>query len=451
MICVFSFSSLNSAEEYDESYDTWIYDDPDNDYTYDEDTDNEESDDEDSDDEESDDEDSDGEESDDENSEEYSGEEIDPDSFDVDENSRQREELKGENSGIREKIKLTKNEIKEKTAYSKELQKEISQLSTDIKKSNKTIKTLNSDIIDRQKKIDAKLEEIKDILDMLRVRLRKIHTAGDTSSLEIILRAKSFSDFIDKTEMIKSVSEYDNRLITSIQGQLEVISEDQKMLRENKQKVEDEKVRLESNKKKINKLFDENEKLIVELKSSQQDLESQKKENEEKQKELKKALDEYKRLQAEREGKQYVVPPDPDGKFVWPCPGYTYLTSLFEEWRGITNHGAIDIAEAGIYGAKVVACKEGYVVSTNDTCPHDYGKESNCGCGNGYGNFVMIDHGDGRESIYAHLCELAVEVGDHVEAGQLIGYVGSTGYSTGAHLHFETRYNGERYNPLTEY
>ncbi len=451
MICAFSFSTIYRADDDGETYETGLYEDSDEEYyddTYD-DTDENSDEDSDEDTDESSDENTD--EENDEDSEEYSGEEIDPDSFDEDENSRMREELKEENSGIKEKINLTKTEIREKTEYSKKLQKQIAQLSSDIKKSSETIKTLNSDIIDRQKKIDAKLEEIKDILDMLRVRLRKIHTAGDTSSLEIILKAKSFSDFIDKTEMIKSISDYDNRLITSIQGQMEVIAEDQKMLRENKQKVEQEKVSLENNKKKINKLFEENEKLIEDLKGTKQDLETQKKGNEAKQKELKKALNEYKRLIAEREGKEFVVSPDPDGKYVWPCPGFYYLTSTFDEWRGANNHGALDIAEAGIYGAKVVACKEGYVFSSYDGCIHDWGKDSSCGCGGGYGNYVMIDHGNGKISIYGHLSGLTVSAGDYVEAGQLIGYVGSTGYSTGAHLHFETRYNGERYDPLTEY
>ena len=415
LICVFHASSFYSADEDDSSLETTTY------------------------------------ESSEEESEEYSGEEIDPDSFDREENSRLREELREQNSELEEKLKLTEEEIKEKTEYSKKLQKQISQLSTEIKKSTATIKELNTDILDRQKKIDSKLEEIKDILEMLRVRLRKIQTAGDTSSLEIILRAKSFSDFIDKTEMIKNISEHDSRLIRSIQGEMEVIAEDQKKLKENKQKVEDEKVALENNRKKINKLFEENEKLVEELNGTHEELETQKKENEEKQKELKKALDEYNRLIAERQGKEFVVSPDPDGKYVWPCPGYTYLTSTFDEWRGANNHGALDIAEAGIYGAKVVACKEGYVFSLYNGCIHDWGKTSSCGCGGGYGNYVMIDHGGGKISIYGHLSDLTVTAGEYVEAGQLIGYVGSTGYSTGAHLHFETRYNGERYDPLIEY
>ena len=110
-----------------------------------------------------------------------------------------------------------------------------------------------------------------------------------------------------------------------------------------------------------------------------------------------------------------------------------------------------DIADAGIYGAKVVACSEGVVFSAWNGCVHDYGKSYSCGCGGGYGNYVMIDHGDGKISIYGHLSDVTVSTGDTVVGGQLIGYVGSTGYSTGPHLHFETQYNGVRYDPLSEY
>ena len=74
-----------------------------------------------------------------------------------------------------------------------------------------------------------------------------------------------------------------------------------------------------------------------------------------------------------------------------------------------------------------------------------------CGCGGGYGNYIMIDHGNGYSTLYAHLSSLAVSTGQTVRKGQVIGYVGTTGHSTGPHLHFETRYMGEKYDPLLEF
>ncbi len=380
--------------------------------------------------------------------------------FDESENERQRSDLKKENSEMQEELKQTKKDIKDKEKYSKELQTQIADLSGKIRKSNSTIQNLNAEIKEKQARIDSLLAEIDDILEMLRQRLRTVHMAGDTSSLEIILGARSFSDFIDKSEMIKSMSEYDQSLIDSIQGEMDVIAAEQRSLREKKNQVESEKRSLEANKKKLDQLSEENTRIIEELKKTQADLQAGIKNNQEMQKQLEDALAAYnkekaaeakrQRLREQSQNPEIVVPQNGDS-FVWPCPGFTYLTSTFDEWRGVNNHGALDIAEGGIYGAKVVACYDGYVFSCNDTCDHDYGKFSSCGCGGGYGNYVMIDHGNGKISIYGHLSGVTVTAGQTVSAGQLIGYVGSTGYSTGPHLHFETRYNGVRYDPLTEY
>ena len=102
-------------------------------------------------------------------------------------------------------------------------------------------------------------------------------------------------------------------------------------------------------------------------------------------------------------------------------------------------------------GATVVAADSGTVAYVNDYCPHNWGKSGSCGCGGGYGKYVWINHGNGKETIYAHLSSLAVSTGQYVSKGQVVGYVGSTGYSTGPHLHFECRYNGVKYNPMTEF
>ena len=137
--------------------------------------------------------------------------------------------------------------------------------------------------------------------------------------------------------------------------------------------------------------------------------------------------------------------------YTWPVPGFYHLTSLWDEDRGDSNHGALDIASAGVDGANVVAAHSGIVDVAQNDCVHNWGKDSSCGCGGGYGNWVRIDHGDGYSTIYAHMSSITVGYGDYVEAGQLLGFVGSTGYSTGAHLHFETLYGGVKYNPLDEY
>ncbi len=403
--------------------------------------------------------------------------------FDINENSQEHYELEQQASEYEQQLDDTEKEIADKEAESKKLQQQISDLSKKITQSNNKIKTLNNEIDEKQKEIDEKLKAVEDRLNALRVRLRTIYIQGDTTSLEVILGAKDFSDFMDKAELVKNLSDYDNRLIQSLQSEMEVISQEQKKLRSDKEAIEKEKTNLENNKNKINKLNEDNTKLIQELKSTKTTLEDEIKQNDERQKVLEDALAEYnkelseqlkQKRQQEKLAKQQqksqqiqkklaeqqqrdsqnpeiVVPATEDDKFLWPCPGHTNLTSTFEEWRGANNHGALDIADGDVYAAKVIACYKGTVISTNTDCTHDYGKYESCGCGGGYGNYVMIDHGGGKVSIYGHLSAVSVVAGQEVATGQLIGYVGSTGYSTGPHLHFELQLDGVRYDPLTEY
>ncbi len=134
------------------------------------------------------------------------------------------------------------------------------------------------------------------------------------------------------------------------------------------------------------------------------------------------------------------------GRFGWPCPGFYTLTSGFGPRWG-THHSGIDIASGGISGAPAVASLSGTVIHVTSGCSHNYPKSSSCGCGGGYGNYVIISHSGGYSTLYAHLTSVAVSNGQYVSQGQTIGYVGSTGFSTGPHLHFEVRKNGSRVDP----
>ena len=139
-----------------------------------------------------------------------------------------------------------------------------------------------------------------------------------------------------------------------------------------------------------------------------------------------------------------TLPDYDETAFGWPCPGYYYISSGFGSRWG-TTHKGIDISQNA--GADAVASRAGKVIKINTSCTHNYGKQKNC-CGNGYGNYVLIDHEDGTYStMYAHLQSVIVSVGDYVEKGQTVGYVGTTGWSTGYHLHFEIRKDGTAVNP----
>ena len=122
------------------------------------------------------------------------------------------------------------------------------------------------------------------------------------------------------------------------------------------------------------------------------------------------------------------------GSFIWPVP-YTHSISSYYEWRWGRMHWGIDIADSGIYGQAIVASDGGTVTFSGDI-------------GDGYGYYVIIDHGNGYQTLYAHCSSLAVSEGQYVSQGEIIAYVGSTGNSTGPHLHFEVRQGSDKLNPL---
>lgn len=134
------------------------------------------------------------------------------------------------------------------------------------------------------------------------------------------------------------------------------------------------------------------------------------------------------------------------GRFAWPCPGFYVLTSGFGPRWG-RHHSGIDISSGGISGASVVSSLSGTVTKVNTGCSHNYAKSSSCGCGGGYGNYVLVQHSNGYSTMYAHMSSVAVYAGQSVYQGQTLGYVGSTGFSTGPHLHYEVRLNGTRVDP----
>ena len=365
-------------------------------------------------------------------------------------------------------------EVEKQQEYVDALVGKVETVTQEIQLSHQKIQKLDDQIAEKTKQIDAKNAEIEENMDILRQRIKTIYIAGEVSSLEIIMGAKDFSDFLDKVQLVKSVSDHDEELINDIKAQLDVINAEKEELQADKVELQDEEKNLKEKQAELNTLLDENKDTLANLQEESSDILHQLTMTEEQISQLDAELQEYYRqLQAQQQQQQQQgsssgsssssggsapsapsrpsVTPPAGGGYVWPCPGFHNLTSRYEEWRGYYNHGAIDIASGGIMGASVVAADSGTVVATCTSCPHNWGKNYSCGCGGGYGNYVWINHGNGKETVYAHLTSVAVSTGQYVSAGQYLGTVGSTGHSTGAHLHFETRYGGVKYDPMSEY
>ena len=398
---------------------------------------------------------------------------------------QQLQQLEQENEKYQKILDDTKSDIAEKEEYKSALVSKVQVLDEKIAVTREKISSLNDDIKEKQDAYDKGLSEVEDQFDALANRLRILYMSGNATDLEIIFGAKDFSDLIDKMELVKSLANSDKELISEIHTKLDELSTKKKSLEADKKDLETQQASLKSDQDEFNKLISDNDEILKNLYASnseaQNSLESAALQSDE----IEAKISQYYAAQkaaaehaaqasqsssssgsssssssssssgssssgSSSSGSSSVIVPSGSG-FAWPTPGFVSRSSEWFEDREVYNHGGIDIAGAGIMGTPVVAAADGTVVATNSSCTHNWGKSYSCGCGGGYGNYVMISHAGGKMTVYGHLTSLTVSSGQTVSRGQVIGYVGSTGNSTGPHLHYECRLNGVRYNPMSEY
>lgn len=265
-------------------------------------------------------------------------------------------------------------------------------------------------------------------IGLLEKRLLYAYKSGKTRYLDVLLSSKDIMDFISKYHLISEMIRYDETLLESITNQKNKITEINQQLestKENLKAYKDEQkkaaISLENSKlirnSYINKLNEDELKIKEELDMYQEELD----------------LVELEILVAAMDGtsSEFV-----GGTFAWPAPGYYTITSQYgmrfhPVIKLYRNHSGIDIGAP--LGSYVIAANDGIV--TKSTYSYSYG------------NMIMIDHGGGVTTLYAHGSELLVNVGDVVKRGTAIMKAGSTGWSTGPHLHFEIRINGVTLNP----
>lgn len=368
-----------------------------------------------------------------------------------------------------EKIEASQEKIKENEAKKKEakqsadtiqesvdlLQTQINAYNSKIDVLNNQISNLNKNITSTQKKIAktqqdmaAQKEEIAMTQSLYADRLRAMYITGNISNLEVLLEADSFRDFLNRLELLTRISKHDNDIIKTLQDEIAVYEKEEASLKANEEKLEASKNEIESSKtmqqeakaqvvtaksdldQKVNSLntyingLDENSQelnnYIAKARAQQQAYMNQ--------------VNANLAVTASTGNGAY------SGTFIWPVAGSgTYVSSGYGSRWG-TFHYGIDITGGG-GTAPIVAAAAGRVTIASNTCSHNYGKNYNCGCNGGYGNYVVIDHGNGLLTYYGHMSRAIVSAGTYVQQGQQIGNMGSTGYSTGNHLHFEVRVN----------
>ncbi len=380
-------------------------------------------------------------------------------SINISEEQKRKLDLKNEAEKLRQDLIQTRKNISSETKNKNELDEKISKAEKEIDELNEYINRLDSQIHETENNIIAIEKDIEEKTELLKETLVSIYKAGDVSALDIVLGAKSFEDFLDKADIVKSVSDRVKELIDALNEKSSELTAQKENLENMKQKQESERANVESKRKELQELFEESEKRLKEYGESESQTQKQIDETDAQIKRIDSAIERYyeeqrrkeEELKKQRSAQSNTITQTVqrasqvvnEGEFVWPVPGFRIISSGYTDCVNRRSaHGAIDIAGSGIYGANIVASGAGVVRMAN-SCVDAYGQG-----GGGYGKFVWIDHGNGKSTLYGHMSAVNVSIGQRVSRGQVIGHVGNTGHSTGPHLHFEFRLDGKRVNPL---
>lgn len=331
-----------------------------------------------------------------------------------------QEEINNSNEQIEDiKIELTENleQLNNLNLKVSTYEQEISSLEANLEGISKEIEQVSAEL--------NSIEETYNIQrEILQNRLVALYEAGDIYYLDVLLKSNTISDFISNYYLIGEIAKYDNELLENIERQKTKIEEIKKALTEKQQSLET----IKKNKEKTT-ISLENSRII--RNSYIAKLTNDEKAMQEKidrcQAELNSIDSTITMLTTLNIGEDYI-----GGEFGWPAPGYSTITSKF----GMRIHPILKIPR-GHTGNDIAMPTGAYVVASNDgvVIKSTYSTT-------GFGNMVLIDHGGGISTLYGHGSELIAQTGQTVKKGDLIMKAGSTGWSTGPHLHFEVRING---------
>lgn len=365
--------------------------------------------------------------------------EIDDTQKKLNELSSQKKETEEYLATLRSKISLLQDKIDNLESEKNTIQAEIDAIQT-------KITNTENEIIAAQKEIDAKQAEFDESYETYCQRLRAMYVSGAASNLEVLLTSSDMSAMLTRSQMIKSVAEKDSAVLDDLMKKMEEIEAQKqdleikiKELGEDKTNLETDKQKLQSRINEINSSKSELDKEAAECNALMQKLSSQSSEYmeliETDREKLQAVEDEIRRTAAASStgsGSISSSTGSGSGRLRYPTDSRS-ISAGYPNYSSGGYHGGIDFPVST--GSNVYAAGSGTVTLV---------KRLNYS----YGYYVMIDHGDGLSTLYAHNSALYVTVGQRVSAGEVIAASGSTGNSSGPHCHFEVRVNGNRVNPM---
>lgn len=366
----------------------------------------------------------------------------------IEELEEQEAQLQEQMDALEQKLADNLEQMEQMVAQKDTIDQQIFLLNDHIANINEQITAYGLLVADQQDILDASEAHLEDLRQKYKDRIRAMEEEGALSYWSVIFKATSFSDLLDRLNMIREIAQADQRRLEELADAADAVAEAKDTLEAEKSALELTRQELRDSQAALEEKRAEADELLRELMEREAEFEALLEESERKQEQLMEELaqkeDEYDQAKYEEWLATYVPPQDPgvdipvdSGQWITPVSSYR-LSSPF----GMRLHPILGIYR--MHNGVDMACPEGtpiYASRGGQVSVAAYQA-------NGAGNYVQINHGDGFRSMYMHMTHYVVSQGQYVAPGQLIGYVGNTGLSKGAHLHFGISYNGTYVNPM---
>ncbi len=397
---------------------------------------------------------------------------------DLDSMRKQQQSLAQQKASLEDEIAVLAAQEAEKVEYQAVLSEKIATVEAQIDAAIDHIAILNTSIEALELSLEQSAKEIEDTMELLKKRLATLYAAGKVSTLEILFNAESLHDFSVRTELVTRITRHDKQLIDKVSDYMEKTTAERTELEAQKETLAEEKKLLEASQVELDQLIAENNVLLEQIRDQKGSAQAKLQRTRDEANYISNAIADFLEQKRREEEAAKATPtptptptpspepsiepgatptptpsptptPDPSASeeptptpkptpapeppkesFSWPLPGYSYITDNFGN-----GHYGLDVGAPR--GTPIVASRSGTVMIANGT--DEWGQS--------WGYHVSIYHDDSYSTLYAHMSEVAVSSGQWVEKGQVIGYVGNTGYSFGNHLHFEIYQDGSRVDP----
>ena len=381
------------------------------------------------------------------NGDETSSDEIEQLKQSINEKQSQIDAMNEEKNTIQNNKTNIQNVINSLEASKNEVANYITELDEQLAVIQSNVEMYNQMVADKQEEIDETTIELNEALadeemqyEAMKERIRFMYESGESMYLELLLSAESFGDMLNKADYIEQLSAYDRRMLEQYTLTVEYVSQVKSELEAEESVLEEAAAAAAEEEENMNTLIAEKE---SELDVYNADIDNKQEAIDAYNEEIRLQTADIEALEAVLNAEKAALAAATSisydgGMFTWPAPSYTRISSPFgyrtHPILGTTlYHNGVDMASP--MGTPILAAYYGEVAAVGYT--------------SAMGNYIMIDHGSGLYTIYMHASRLDVEKGQVVTAGQQIGLVGSTGRSTGPHLHFGVRLNGEYVDPMS--